>query len=201
MLLAGIENPSITIEWAMAELLKNPRAMEKAQAEVRQAIKKKKRMEETDIQELKYLKSVIKETLRLHPPLPAMIRESRDRFEIQGYEILGNTKVIINAWAIGRDPKYWVDPNCFRPERFLDSSIGFQDSNYEYIPFGGGRRMCPGVSLGISSVELPLAQLLHHFDWKLPNGIKSEELDMNEIYLVTAKRRNDLLVIPTPCLP
>lgn len=88
-----------------------------------------------------------------------------------------------------------VDPNCFQHERFLDSSIGFQDSNYEYIRFGGGRRMCPGVSCGIACLEHQLAHLLYHFDWKLPNGVKSDELDMSETYYATAKRRNDMLVV------
>ena len=181
----------------MAEMLKNPKVMAKAQAEVRGIFSGKGNADETMIHELKFLKLVIKETLRLHPPVPLLIpRESRDRCEIYGYEIPVKTRVIINAWAIARDPENWTDPERFIPERFLDGSIDYHGTNFEYIPFGAGRRMCPGVLFSMASVELALAQLLYHFDWKLPNGTQHEELDMSEDFCASLRRKQNLHLIP-----
>ena len=166
----------------MSELIKNPRVMEKAQAEVRQVLEGQKNFDEANIQKLDYLKLVVKETLRLHPAAALIAREAREKCEINGYEIPNNTTVIINAWAIGRDPEYWIDSECFLPERFQDSLIDFKGSNFGFIPFGGGRRICPGISFALATIELVLSQLLYHFNWKLPNEIKPEEIDMSESF-------------------
>ncbi|KAL4309212.1 hypothetical protein GQ457_01G006940 [Hibiscus cannabinus] len=205
MLLAGTETSSTTAEWAMSEMLKNPRILEKAQVEVRRVYDKTGDVNESDLHELKYLKLVIKETLRLNPPVPLLLpRESMERCEINGYEIPAKTKVIVNAWAIGRDPNYWNEAERFSPERFIDSSVDYKAANFEYIPFGAGRRICPGMSYGMAVVELALAQLLYHFDWKVPNGMKNEDLDMSEAFGGTARRKNDLHLIPIayhlPCV-
>uniref|UniRef100_A0A7N2LDH7 Cytochrome P450 n=1 Tax=Quercus lobata TaxID=97700 RepID=A0A7N2LDH7_QUELO len=189
---AASETSATTIEWAMSELLRNPRVMKKAQAEVRQVLQERMNLDETYIKKLDYLKLVVKETLRLHPPATLIARESREKFEINGYEIPSNTKVIINTWAIGRDPEYWIDADCFWPERFHDSPIDFKGSNFEFIPFGCGRRICPGISFALTIIELVLSQLLFHFNWKLPNDIKLDELDMFESSGITTRRRNDL---------
>ncbi|MED6196647.1 hypothetical protein PIB30_049393 [Stylosanthes scabra] len=194
---AGGETASTTINWAMAEMIKDPRIMQKAQVEVREIFDLSGRVDETYIDELKYLKSVVKETLRLHPPIALLIpRESREACEINGYHIPVESKVIVNAWAIGRDPKYWDEPERFYPERFIDSTIDYKGSSFEYIPFGAGRRMCPGSTLGLINVELALACLLYHFDWKLPSGMKHEEFDMSEAFGVTVIRKNDLQLVP-----
>ncbi|KAM7530861.1 hypothetical protein LguiB_034271 [Lonicera macranthoides] len=197
MFAAGTDTSSATIEWAMSEMIRNPRAMEKAQAELRQALKGKEVIHESDIQGLGYLKLVIKETLRLHPPAPLVLRECREECEIDGYIIPINTKVIVNAWAIGRDLEYWKDAESFYPERFEDSEVDVLGNNYEYIPFGAGRRMCPGITFALASVELPLAHLLYHFNWKLPNGMKPGDLDMSETFGIAAERRNNLYLIAT----
>ncbi|KAL5865399.1 hypothetical protein ACOSQ3_002913 [Xanthoceras sorbifolium] len=198
---AGSETSATTMEWAISELLKNPRVMEKAQAEVRQAFKGKSKIKEADIQKLDYLKSIIKETFRIHPPGPLLPREAKETCEISGYTIPAKAKILINVYAIRRDPKIWENPYSFRPERFEGSSIDFKGNNFELLPFGGGRRICPGISFAASNIELGLAQLLYHFDWKLPNGNELEDLDMIENFGITAKRKNNLHVIPTTRIP
>ncbi|KAH9604504.1 hypothetical protein KSS87_005408 [Heliosperma pusillum] len=194
----GSENSSATLEWTMAELLKNPRVMDKVQAEVRQVYHEKGSIDETKIHELKYLKQVVREALRLHPPVPLLVpRESMQRCQIQSYDFPPKTRVVVNAWAIARDPEYWVEPETFNPERFEDSSVDYKGNHFELIPFGAGRRRCPGMTLGVANVELPLAMLLYHFNWKLPNGMLPQELDMDESYGLTMRRKNHLLAIPT----
>ncbi|PRQ32154.1 putative premnaspirodiene oxygenase [Rosa chinensis] len=199
---AGSETSATAVDWAMSEMIKNPQIMKRAQDEVREVFNRKGQVSETSIKEMKYLNSIIKETLRLHPSAPLLIpRECGERCEIGGYEIPVKTKVIVNGWAIGRDPKYWTEPESFHPDRFLDSSIDFRGTNFEYIPFGAGRRMCPGITYGLANVELPLAMLLYHFDWKLPNGMKHEDLDMTEAFGITVRRKEDLRLIPIPYHP
>ncbi|KAH6786303.1 hypothetical protein C2S52_005855 [Perilla frutescens var. hirtella] len=198
MLGAGSETSATTIDWAMSEMMKNPNVLAKAQDEVRQVFDKEKGfVEESLVHKLEYLKAVVKETLRLHPPLPLLLpRKCGQTCQINGYHIPIETKIIVNAWAINRDPKYWENPDCFQPERFLDSSVDYKGNNFEYIPFGAGRRMCPGIAFGVANVELPIAMFLYHFDWKLGGGIEREEMDMGDGLGVTARREKDLCVIP-----
>jgi len=193
----GGETSSSVVEWGMSELVRNPRVMEKAQEEVRRVYGNKGYVDETELHQLTYLKSIIKETLRLHPSVPLLVpRENRERCQINGYEIPSKSRVIINAWAIGRNPEYWTEAESFKPERFLNNSIDFRGTDFEFIPFGAGRRICPGITFAIPNVELPLAQLLYHFDWKLPNEMKNDELDMTESEGITLRRKNDLYLIP-----
>ncbi|KAG4944207.1 hypothetical protein JHK82_048351 [Glycine max] len=198
----GVEPIATTINWAMAEMIRNPRVMKTAQVEVREVFNIKGRVDETCINELKYLKSVVKETLRLHPPAPLILpRECQETCKINGYDIPVKTKVFINAWAIGRDPNYWSEPERFYPERFIDSSVDYKGGNFEYIPFGAGRRICPGITFGLVNVELTLAFLLYHLDWKLPNGMKNEDFDMTEKFGVTVARKDDIYLIPATSRP
>jgi cytochrome P450 len=197
MIGAGGETTSTTIIWAMAELVRDLRVMKKARYEVRE-IFNKKGIGENNINELKYLKLVVKETLRLHPPSPLLLpRECGQACEIDGYNIPAKSKVMVNAWAIGRDPKYWSEPERFYPERFIDNNFDYKGSNFEYTPFGAGRRICPGSTFGLRNIDLALAMLLYHFDWKLPNGIRSEELDMTEEFGVAVRRKDNLLLFPS----
>ncbi|XP_024180437.2 desmethyl-deoxy-podophyllotoxin synthase [Rosa chinensis] len=199
---AGSETTATTIEWAMSQLMRNPTVMSKAQAEVRRVFQGKPKIEEADVQKLEYLRAVVKETLRLHPPAPLFPRESRERCEIGGYEVQAKTKMIINEWAIGRDPESWVEAESFKPERFLhggsDSSMDFKASDFKFTPFGAGRRSCPGISFGLSMVALAFSHLLYHFDWELGNGIKPDELDMTETFGFTCRRKNELYLIAKP---
>ncbi|XP_045831742.1 cytochrome P450 71D10-like [Trifolium pratense] len=194
---AGSETSSGIVLWGMSQIIKNPKVMEKAQAEVRRVFDKKGYVDETELHQLIYLKSVIKETLRLHPVVPLLLpRENREKCQINGYDIPVKTRVAVNVWAIGRDQKYWVEAESFKPERFINNPIDFKGTDFEYTPFGAGRRMCPGIAFAMPNLELPLAQLLYHFDWKLPNKMKNEELDMTESFGITLRRKNDLCVIP-----
>ncbi|CAI0455296.1 unnamed protein product [Linum tenue] len=188
---------TVAVEWAMSELMKNPWVMKKAQEEVRQVFNSKEKMDQ-----LPYLQLVVKETFRLHPPGPLLVpRESRETVEIDGYQIPATTKVIINAWAIGRDPQHWTEPETFHPERFLDSSVDFKGMDFQLIPFGAGRRACPGIHYGISIINIVLANLLYHFDWELPDGITHQDFDMSEKFGVEVTRKNDLLLVPVPYIP
>ncbi|GAB4859143.1 hypothetical protein Ancab_040395 [Ancistrocladus abbreviatus] len=199
--LAGTETTSSTIEWAMAEMLRHSKIMEKAQEEARRICDGNKIVDETSLEKLKFLKLVIKETLRLHPPAPLIMRESIERCQIYGYELPAKARVLVNAWATGRDPMTWKEPDKFDPGRFLEHPIDFKGQNFEYIPFGAGRRICPGIGFGLATVELSLALLLYHFDWSLPNGVRCEDLDMTEAFGLTVRRKNDLYLVPTchPC--
>ncbi|XP_050220468.1 desmethyl-deoxy-podophyllotoxin synthase-like [Mercurialis annua] len=199
MFSAGSETSSTTVEWAMAEMMKNPKVLKKAQEEVRQVLGPNAGVQEQNLQQLPYLKMIIKETLRLHPPFPLLLpRECRENCVINGYDIPSKSKLMVNVWAIGRDPNYWSDPESFIPERFIDNGIDYKGHNFEFLPFGAGRRMCPGISFGIADVEFPLAMLLYHFDWKLPKGLKPEDLDMAESFGAGVRKKDDLYLIPTP---
>ncbi|KAJ8429252.1 hypothetical protein Cgig2_026288 [Carnegiea gigantea] len=199
---AGSEISFATLEWAMLELLKNLNVMERAQLEVRKVFQGYREIEEASLSQLKFLKLVIKEILRLHPPAPLLIlRESIKHCQIQGYNIPPTTRVVVNAWAIATAPKCWIEPDMFKPERFEGSSIEYKGTNFELNPFGARRRMCPGMTLGLANIELLLAILLYHFDWKLPNEINPEDLDMNELFGITVRRKSELLVIPIPYTP
>ncbi|CAI0552352.1 unnamed protein product [Linum tenue] len=188
MFIAGSDTSSATVEWAMSELIKNPTIMKKAQEEVRHMFGEKGKVEESRVHELSYLKLVIKETL--------IIRECIEECEVGGHLIPIGTRVLINSWAIARDPTAWDQPEEFRPERFMDGAIDYRGTNFEYLPFGAGRRMCPGISFGIANVQLPLANLLFYFNWELPNGEKFESLDMDGTFGITVKRTNELNVVP-----
>ncbi|CAI0439776.1 unnamed protein product [Linum tenue] len=196
--LAGSETPATLIEWTMAEMIRNPEVMHKAQSEVRKVFGERGKVEESKIHELTYLKLVIKETLRLHTPTPLVLpRECREECRIFGYDIPLKTRVLVNVWAISRDPRYWgVEAEKFLPERFLDEKVNFRGTDFEFLPFGAGRRMCPGISFGLAVVELLLANLLFHFDWKLPGGAEPESLNMDEQFGVSLRKKNHLELIP-----
>ncbi|CAI0440875.1 unnamed protein product [Linum tenue] len=202
LLLGASGTSTITIEWTMAELMRNPRVMKKVQEEIRQAFRGGGRVDEARIEELKYTNAVIKEALRMHPDGPLLgPRESQVDVVVDGYLVPARTKVIVNAWAIGRDPQFWDDAETFHPERFLDCSVDYRGTDFQFVPFGAGRRMCPGLAFGMATVKLGLTNLLYHFDWKLPDGMKPEELDMTETFGLTLRRKNPLCLIPVAYNP
>ncbi|KAB2604612.1 hypothetical protein D8674_042249 [Pyrus ussuriensis x Pyrus communis] len=182
--------------WAMAELANNPGLMKKAQEEVRKCIGNKGKVTETETDHLQYLKMVIKETLRLHPPAPMILpRETASRCKIQGYDIDPKTLVLVNAWAIARDLRFWKDPEEFIPERFDGSSVDYKGQHFEFLPFGAGRRVCPGIYIWERqrwSLDLQI------FSWKLPDGME-EDLNMEETsgsLSLTVSKKTPLNLIP-----
>ncbi|RDX62473.1 Cytochrome P450 71A8, partial [Mucuna pruriens] len=197
MFSAGTDTTSTVLEWAMTELLRHPIAMKKLQDEGRSVAGDRKHITEEDLVHMQFLKAVVKETLRLHPPLPLLIpQQSMENIKLKGYHIEAGTRVIVNAWAIARDPKYWDQPEEFKPERFLNSSIDVKGNDFQLIPFGAGRRGCPGIMFAIVVNELVLANLIHQFHWSLPGG--DNTLDMSEKFGLSIYRKNPLLAIPTP---
>ncbi|CAL4991486.1 unnamed protein product [Urochloa decumbens] len=198
--IAALDTTASTLQWAMAELVANPRVKEKAQLEIRRALAGQDRVHEAALVDLHYLKAVIRETLRLHPVSPLIPRVCLDDRKILGYDVPKGTIVVTNVWAISRDPKYWEDPEKFMPERFQgeDSTVKARGLEFGFMPFGGGRRMCPGISFAQINIEIALASLLYHFDWELPNGVKPEEVDMSELFGITVRRNAALLLRPIP---
>jgi len=199
MFVGGTDTTSTTLEWAMAEPLNHPNIMKKAQEEVRSVVKNKAKIDMNDIDEMKYLKCVIKETLRLHAPVPLLVpRETSTITKLGGYDIPEKTSVFVNAWAIQRDPKLWDKPEGFIPERYVNNPIDYKGLDFHLIPFGGGRRGCPGISFAIAVVEYTLANILCWFDWKLPGGaIDNDKLDMTEVNGLTAPKKFPLRLVPT----
>ncbi|PKA62975.1 Cytochrome P450 71D10 [Apostasia shenzhenica] len=207
MLMAGSDTIATTMEWVMTELVRHPKVMRKVQREVRNVLREGDNTnmivdEEAVRNKLHYLQVVIKETLRFHPPAPLLLpRESIERCEVMGYDVPAKTMVIVNAWAIGRDPKYWENPEEFWPERFEKSDVDFKGRPYfEFLPFGSGRRMCPGINFGLTVVELTIAYLLYYFDWEYKIK-KGEQLDVTETFGVTAKRKFSLCLLANPHNP
>ncbi|KAK9021669.1 hypothetical protein V6N11_011648 [Hibiscus sabdariffa] len=204
MFLGGIDTSAITVVWAMAELVRNPALMKKAQAEVRGIVGKEGRVPEADLDKLQYLKMIIKETLRLHPPAPMLIpRESITSFKIKGYNVYPNTIIHVNAWAIARDPKYWKNPEEFSPDRFNNTAaMDLKAQNFDYLPFGGGRRGCPGIYMGTVTSEFLLANLLYCFDWAPPAGTEVADINMEEKTgnCLTLSKKIPLLLVPSKYL-
>jgi len=199
MFAAGTDASFITLDWTMTELLMNPHVMEKAQKEVGSIMGKRRVVAESDLAQMEYMKAIIKETFRLHPPAPVLVpRESMKDVVIEGYKIPAKTRFYVNVWALGRDPESWEDPNTFKPERFIGSDIDYKGKDFELIPFGAGRRVCPGIPFAIAAVELALAQLLHSFHWELPLGVTPQDLDLTDIFGISMHRREHLHVLAKP---
>ncbi|CAI9104499.1 OLC1v1003181C1 [Oldenlandia corymbosa var. corymbosa] len=195
---AGGETSSKTSIWALCEMIKNPTLLQRAQEEVRRVYGPKGNVDESQLHELKFLRAVIKEALRFRPSAPLTLpRESREDCEIGGYFIPAKTRVIVNAFAVCRDPNHWVEPDVFNPDRFLESNIDFQGKDFSYIPFGAGRRICPGIAFALPNMELPLAHLLFHFDWKLPGEMGPQDLNLTEVFGLTVGPKEDLCLVPT----
>ncbi|CAN6329397.1 unnamed protein product [Urochloa humidicola] len=200
--IGAVDTGAVTIVWAMAELVRHPHLLKKAQDEVRTVVgTHKDRVHHDDMPKLRYLRMVVKETLRLHPALPLLVpRETLRDIKVAGYDVPARTRVLVNAWAIGRDPTTWENPEEFDPGRFggeEGEEIGFSRARFELLPFGAGRRMCPGIDMGVATTEFTLANLLYCFDWELPEGMRCENVCMEEAGGLTVHKKMPLLLVPT----
>ncbi|RID60108.1 hypothetical protein BRARA_F03287 [Brassica rapa] len=140
---------------------------------------------------------VIKETFRLHHAVPLLLpRETVVHIKVQGYDIPPGRQILVNASAIGRDPKLWTNPEEFNPERFIDKPVDYRGQHFEFLPFGSGRRMCPGMPMGMAIVELGLLNLLYFFDWSLPDGMTIDDIDMEEAGTLTIVKKVPLKLVP-----
>jgi cytochrome P450 len=204
MFAAGTDTAYLVLEFTMAELMLHQDVMARLKAEVRSSSMPNKDhqqvMTEENLTGMPYLKAVIKETLRLHPPSPLLLpHQSLEQCTIDGYVVPAGTTVFVNVWAIGRDPRSWGDAaEEFMPERFINKGdtegVDFRGIDFQFLPFGSGRRMCPGVNFALANVEIMLANLVCHFDWEMTEG--ANEIDMTEVFGLTVHRKEKLILTP-----
>ncbi|XP_024533098.1 flavonoid 3'-monooxygenase-like [Selaginella moellendorffii] len=196
MIAAGTDTAAVTVEWALAELVNNPAMVFQVQEELKEVVGENRALDEIDLPKLTFLQAIVKETLRLHPPGPLSIpHQSIQACELEGYVIPAGTHALVNVYAIARDPRWWDEPLKFDPERFLrQPDIDVRGQSFELLPFGSGRRSCPGILLGTTTVQFVLGSLLHAFDWAAPDG---KELDMAEKFGLTVPRASPLRLVPS----
>lgn len=180
------------------ELLRSPENMKRVQDELATVVGLERwSVEDTHLEKLSFLKCVLKDTLRLHPPFPLLLHETVEEAEVSGYFIPKGSRVMVNTYALGRDPASWSDPEIFNPSRFLDPGApDLKGNSFEFIPFGSGRRSCPGMQLGMYAFELAVAHLLHCFTWRLPDGVKFGDVDTIEGPGLTVAKANSLVAVP-----
>lgn len=196
LLIAGTDTSAGTMEWAVSLLLNNPHALKKAQAEIDNRIGHDRVLEEADMADLPYLHCIINETLRMFPAGPLLIpHESSEECVVGGYRVPAGTMLLVNAWAIHKDPKYWDHPTQFKPERFERVIDGKHEAGFKSMPFGAGRRGCPGENLAVRMMGLGLGTLLQCFDWERPG---QELIDMSEGVGLSMPRANPLMAYCTP---
>ncbi|KAK4394844.1 Trimethyltridecatetraene synthase [Sesamum angolense] len=202
LLAGGTESSTVTIIWAISELLKKPEYFKKATDELDRVIGRNRWVKEKDMPNLPYIDAIMKETMRLHPIAPILTpRLAREDCKVAGYDIKKGTQVFVNVWTIGLDPSIWENPTEFNPDRFIKKPIDVRGHDFELLPFGAGRRMCPGYSLGLKVIMSSLANLIHGFNWKLPAPMKPEDLNMEEVFGLSVPRKVPLVAVPEPRLP
>ncbi|KAM0050280.1 putative geraniol 8-hydroxylase [Helianthus debilis subsp. tardiflorus] len=196
--LAGTDTTSSTLEWAMAELIHNPEKMSKARSELMETlVDGNESVEESDISRLPYLQAIVKETLRLHPPVTFLVpHKAKTDVEIQGYMVRKDSQVLCNLWVMGQDPNVWSNPQRFDPERFLETGIDYKGHDFELIPFGAGRRICPGLPLAHRLLHVMLGSLIYKFEWKIDGGLSPQDMDMSDKFGFTLHKSLPLMAIP-----
>ncbi|KAJ0857175.1 putative berbamunine synthase [Helianthus annuus] len=195
LFVAGTNTTTSIVVWVMSELVRHQEVMLKIDNEMKREIKSDK-INSSHLSKLPYLQACIKEAMRLHPPVPLLLPHmATDTCEVMSYTIPKNTKVFVNLWAMGRDPNVWDDPFSFDPERFMVTKLDFKGQDFELLPFGSGRRMCPGLPSGIKSIEFILASLIHEFTWVLPDGVDPSKLNMDSKFGIAMKRETPLELI------
>uniref|UniRef100_A0A0E0B3H3 Flavonoid 3'-monooxygenase n=1 Tax=Oryza glumipatula TaxID=40148 RepID=A0A0E0B3H3_9ORYZ len=202
LIAGGTDTSAITVEWAISELLRKPEILAKATEELDRVVGRGRLVTETDMPSLPYVEAIVKETMRVHPVAPLLAPHvAREDASVGGYDIPAGTRVLVNVWTIARDPALWDSPEEFMPERFIGSKIDVKGQDFQLLPFGSGRRMCPGHSLGLKVIQLSLASLLHGFEWRLPDGVSAGELSMEEVFGLSTPRKVPLEVVFKPKLP
>ncbi|RLN36253.1 cytochrome P450 76M5-like [Panicum miliaceum] len=201
LFVAGTSTTALTVEWTLAELLRHPAVMSKVRGELQEVLGSKEHPDESDMDKLPYLRTVVMEIMRLHPPAPLMMPHlaMADGAEVGGFPVPKGTKVIVNVWAIMRDPASWEQPEAFMPERFLGTGLDFRGVDARaFVPFGAGRRQCPGMPVATRSVMLILASLLHAFEWSLPYGMQPCDVDVRDRFGTSLNMVTPLKAVPTP---
>lgn len=203
IVIGGMDTSVTIVEWAMAEMLRHPKVMEEVQEELAKIVGLNSTVEEAHLSELKYLKAIVKETLRLHSPLPLLVPHCSSKpTTVGGYMIPKGSQIFLNVRAIQTDPQLWEAPLKFQPGRFMRGSsaeaVDYWGNHLQFLPFGSGRRMCPGIPLAERTVMHVLASLLHAFEWSLPNGV--EDVDLSEKFGIVVKKEKPLLAVPSPRL-
>lgn len=195
MFIAGTETSSNTTEWTMTELLLNPDMFSRVREEVSTIVGEDGKIQEAKILDLPYLHAAIKETMRLHLSVPLLVPHKTEKeVQLGEYIVPKNTQVMVNVWAIARDPMFWKNPTIYNPERFLGNEVDYKGQHFEFLPFGSGRRMCPGIPLAHRVVSLMVASFVYYFDWKLTHSI--EEMNMDDIFGLTLLRAIPLAATP-----
>lgn len=201
MILGGGDTIGVVVTWALSLLLNNLPELKKVQEELDTHVGTARKLNESDIDKLVYLQAVVKETMRLYGAGGFVFREATENFSVNGFQIEKGTWVFVNQWKIHRDEKVWAEPLKFKPERFLTTNHkGFdvKGQQFELIPFGGGRRMCPGFRFGLQMVQLILGKIVHGFDVAtLENGA----VDMKGSIGLTNVKASPLHVLIRPRLP
>ncbi|KAF3456076.1 hypothetical protein FNV43_RR00719 [Rhamnella rubrinervis] len=195
LITAAYDTPAVSVDWTISELIRNPKVMKKLQDELQNVIGMGRMVEEKDLEKLDYLYMVVKESLRLHPVAPFPPRECTEDTTIEGYHIPRKSRIIVNVWAIGHDQNVWSENvEEFCPERFIEKNIDIRGNDFDLIPFGSGQRICAGMQLGLTTVRLVVAQLVHCFNMELPSGMKPDDIDMTEVFGLALPRANHLLL-------
>jgi cytochrome P450 len=199
---AGTNTTASTIEWALTELSRHPQFAKKAREELDDVVGLERVVDESDIPQLKYLQAIVKETFRLHPPNPLLLpHENIEGCEVGDYHIPPKTRLYVNVWAIHRDPSIYENPLEFNLERFVGSNVDLKGKDFQLLPFGSGRRVCPGIPFGLINVQMELARLLHSFAFNLPKGENLQDMDMSEVFSITTPKAVSLHVVATARLP
>ncbi|RZC85882.1 hypothetical protein C5167_026541 [Papaver somniferum] len=193
----GTDTTVSTVEWVMTEVVRNPEVMRKTKDEIAQVVGYNRKIEESDIGSLPYLGAVIKEAMRLNPVAPLLIpRTTVKDTEFMGYIIPKGTAVLVNTWGIGRDSASWDNPFSFNPDRFLGNNTDYRGRHSRFLPFGAGRRMCPGLPMVHQILPMLVGSLLQSFDWTLENGVAPESINMNGKIEMSLKKSTPLRIIP-----
>ncbi|KAK7271714.1 hypothetical protein RJT34_27839 [Clitoria ternatea] len=200
LILGATDTSTVTLTWVICFLLKKPLVLQKAKEEISTQVGQERFINESDISKLVYLQAIVKETLRLYPPGPLSApREFTQDCTLGGYRIKKGTRLITNLWKIQTDPNIWPDPLEFKPERFLTThkDVDVKGHSFELLPFGAGRRICPGISFGLHMIHLTMANFLHSFE--ILNKSK-EPVDMTESLGMTNEKATSLEILVKPRL-